>query len=121
MLAFLECGVSADDAIVVFAEFRVGEKQADIPPSTEVHHLARDGEHTLSCALRRCVSRREHTKRVLSRSARQPESPAWIDDLPRMHGCAHRRVATRAGDVEQTQPFHEEGPLLAEERREALI
>src|SRR5688500_6866645 len=58
---------------------------------------------------------------MFSRGARQSEPGAWIDDLPRMHGGAHRRVPTRAGDVEQTEPFHEEGPLLAEERREALI
>src|SRR5918994_6322553 len=114
MFAALERDVSADDAIVVFAEFRVGEKQADIPPSTEVHHLAGHGEHTLSCTLGRGVSRREHTERVLSGSARQPEPGARIDDLPRMHGCAHRRVPTRPGDIEQTEPFHEEGPLLAE-------
>src|SRR5687768_13234462 len=56
-----------------------------------------------------------------ARSAGEPQARARVDNLPGMHCRAHRRIAARAGDVEQAESFHEEGPLLTEERREALV
>ena len=53
--------------------------------------------------------------------ASQLQPGAGVDNLPRVHRRSHRRVAARAGEVEQAQPFHEERPLFAEEDREALV
>jgi hypothetical protein len=46
----------------------------------------------------------------------------WIDDTPGVDGGVHVAVAAAdAGDVEESCTLHEEGALLREEHREALI
>ena len=108
----------------------IGRNRADVvrpaqpirrPRDGEQLVLSRNGLAAITDVLRRFVHRAQDTECESVCRTGQFGAPFRIDDFPSVYRDAHIAVAAGSGNVEQAEPFHEEGALLVEEDREALI